>query len=150
VVTAARELRADNKLDPKVAIEATLYLPTGSFAEEDLAAIGSLAKLKVEQRGGRLTEHKGLIRSTPEFDLQLHAEAPPAAGQNGAGSGEARARILKEIESLERLIENSNRQLSDEVFLSKAPEKVVAALRGKLAGYEEQLAKTKKLLEGLD
>ena len=149
VVTAARELRADNKLDPKAAIEATLYLHTGHFAEADLAAIGSLAKLKLEKRSGKLAEHKGLIRSTPEFDLQLHTVAPPAAAQNGAGSSEARARILKEIESLERLIENSNRQLNDEVFLSKAPEKVVAALRGKLAGYEEQLAKNRKLLEGL-
>jgi len=149
VVTAARELRADNKLDPKAAIEATLYLQSGNFAEADLAAIGSLAKLKLEQLSGKLAEHKGLIRSSPEFDLQLHAAAPLTAGQNGAGSSEARARILKEIESLERLIENSNRQLSDEVFLSKAPEKVVAALRGKLAGYEEQLAKHKKLLEGL-
>jgi valyl-tRNA synthetase len=90
-----------------------------------------------------------LIRSTAEFDLQLHA-APPPAAQNGSASGDARARIMKEIESYERLIENSNRQLSDETFLSRAPEKVVAALRAKLADYEEQLAKNKKLLEGLN
>ena len=58
-------------------------------------------------------------------------------------------RISKEIESLERLIENSKRQLGDETFVSKAPEKVVATLRAKLADYEEQLAKNKKLLENL-
>jgi len=149
VVTAARELRADNKLDPKATIDATLYLHAGQFAETDLAGIGSLAKLKLEQRVGKLTEHKGLIRSTAEFDLQLQAAAPVAGTQNGAGSGEARARIVKEIESLERLIENSNRQLSDETFLSKAPEKVVATLRAKLADYQEQLAKNRKLLQGL-
>jgi valyl-tRNA synthetase len=51
---------------------------------------------------------------------------------------------------LDRLIENSNRQLSDETFLSKAPEKVVATLRAKLADYREQLAKNRKLLENLD
>ena len=79
----------------------------------------------------------------------MHA-APPPATQNGSASGDARARIVKEIESYERLIENSNRQLSDETFLSRAPEKVVAALRAKLADYEEQLAKNKKLLEGLN
>jgi hypothetical protein len=33
--------------------------------------------------------------------------------------------------------------------LSRAPEKVVAALRAKLADYQEQLAKNKKLLENL-
>jgi valyl-tRNA synthetase len=149
VVKAARELRADNKLDPKATIDATLYLHAGQFAEMDLGAIATLVKLKLEQRSGSLTEHKGLIRSTPNFDLQLHAE-PPATRQNGTLGGDARVRILKEIESLERLIESSNRQLNDETFLSKAPEKVVASIRSKLADYEEQLAKNKKLLENLD
>jgi valyl-tRNA synthetase len=150
VVTAVRELRADNKLDPKVTIDATLYLHTDQFAEADLAAISTLTKLKLSQQTGKLAEHKGLIRSTPEFDLQLHAEPPAATSQNGAPGGDARARILKEVESFERLIENSNRQLSDETFLSKAPEKVVATLRAKLADYQEQLAKNKTLLENLD
>jgi valyl-tRNA synthetase len=149
VVKAARELKADNKLDTKATIEATLYLHAAQFAETDLTAIGSLAKLKLEQRSGKVDEHKGLIRSTPDFDLQLHATPPPAA-QNGSVSGDARARILKEMESYERLIENSNRQLNDETFLSKAPEKVVAAVRAKLADYEEQLAKSRKLLESLN
>jgi len=149
VVKAARELRADNKLDPKATIKATLHLHTAEFAETDLAVIGTLTKLGLEQRTGKIGEHQGLIRSTAEFDLQLHA-APPPAAQNGSASGDARARILKEIESYERLIENSNRQLSDETFLSRAPEKVVTALRAKRADYEEQLAKNKKLLENLD
>ena len=96
VVTAVRELRADNKLDPKATIDATLYLHAEQFAEADLAAIGTLTKLKLSQQTGKLTEHKGLIRSTPEFDLQLHAEPPAAASQNGAPGGDARARILKE------------------------------------------------------
>jgi valyl-tRNA synthetase len=149
VVTAARELRADNKLNPKATIDATLYLQGVQFAEADLAAIGTLAKLNLRQQLDKLNEHKGLIRSAPEFDLQLHAEAPPANAQNGVPSSDARARVLKEIESYERLIENSNRQLNDEIFLSKAPEKVVATLRAKLADYQEQLAKNKKLLENL-
>jgi valyl-tRNA synthetase len=148
VVRAARELRADSKVDPKTTVEATLYLHARGFAETDLAAIGSLARLKLEQRTGKLTEHEGLIRSSTEFDLQLHPS--PAAARNGAGSQEARARILREIDLLERVIANSIRQLSDETFLSRAPEKVVSGLRAKLADYREQLAKNKRLLEGLD
>ena len=35
----------------------------------------------------------------------------------------------------------AKRQLSDEVFLSKAPQKVVDTIRAKLADYETQLAK---------
>ncbi len=150
VVTAARELRADNKLDPKATIDATLYLHAEQFAEADLAAIGTLTKLKLSQQTGKLTEHKGLIRSTPDLIFNSMPNLPHQAPQNGAPSGDARARILKEMESFERLIENSNRQLNDETFLSKAPEKVVATLRAKLADYQDQLAKNKKLLENLD
>jgi valyl-tRNA synthetase len=147
IVTSARELRADNKLDPKSILPAILHVRDFHFAEEDLAAIATLAKLKLEQRSGVLVEQKGLIRSTPEFDLQILAAS---AAQNGASTPEARARILKEISKLERAIENSKRQLNDPTFLSKAPEKVVAGLRGKLADYETQLANNRKLLEGFE
>jgi valyl-tRNA synthetase len=147
IVTSARELRADNKLDPKFILPATLYLDGFQFAEQDLNVIASLAKLKIEQRSGPLVERQGLIRSTPEFELQILA-AP--ATQNGALTPEARARTAKEIASLERAIENSKRQLSDATFLSKAPPNVVASLRGKVADYETQLTKNRKLLEGLE
>jgi valyl-tRNA synthetase len=124
-----------------------LYVRGFQFAEQDLTAIAALGKLKIEQRSGRLIEQRGLIRSTPDFELQIFA-AP--ATQNGASTAEARARIEKEVAKLERAIENSRRQLSDSTFLSKAPENVVASLRGKLADYENQLAKNRKLLEGLE
>ncbi len=84
------------------------------------------------------------MRSTPDFDLQIHVLA---ATQNGASTPEARARILKEIARLERAVENSKRQLEDPVFLSKAPEHVIGSLRSKLAGYENQLEHNRKLLE---
>jgi valyl-tRNA synthetase len=147
VVTSARELRADHKLDPKSSVAATLYLKTGSFEERDLAAIGSLARIGLKQCTGAVPDHTGLIRSTPEFDLQLHTAA--AAPQNGTSDSESRARILKEIAALERNIANSQRQLDDSVFLSRAPEKVVLNLRAKLVEYQQQLAKNRKLLEGL-
>jgi valyl-tRNA synthetase len=148
VVTSARELRADHKLDPKAILDATLYLHEGVFAAEDLAAISSLAKINIKQQTGGISEHKGLIRSSPDFDLQIHAA--PAAAQNGAGNAESRARIVKEIENLERVVANSERQLQDPTFLGKAPEKVITGLRAKLADYRDQLAKNKKLLEGLE
>ena len=150
VVTAARELRADNKLDPKATIDAALYLESVQpFASEDLAAIGALAKLNISQQAGKLIETKGLIRSAPEFDLVLHAE-PPAAKQNGNVGGDTRARLIKDNDFLQKQIDSSNRQLGDETFLSRAPEKVLISMRAKKAEYEEQLAKNKKLLENLD
>ena len=145
IVNAARELRADHKLDPKSTFTATLYLKTFTFDAEDLRIIAALTKLDITNSSGSLDETRGLIRSTPEFDLQIHA---PEAVQNGAATPEARARISKEIAILEKNIENSKRQLSDPTFLSRAPENVIANLRTKLGGYEAQLEKNRNLLEG--
>jgi valyl-tRNA synthetase len=72
-----------------------------------------------------------VIRSTVEFDLVL--DIPKTA--------EDPARKQKDREQLEKLIANSKRQLSDEVFLSKAPAKVVDSIRAKLADYQAQRAK---------
>jgi valyl-tRNA synthetase len=134
VVTAARELRADHKLDPKQVFPATLK---ANIRPEDLSAIASLARLKFEQTG-----EGGFSRSTGDFELRIHA------AKNGSSTPEARARILKEIARLEEVIASSKRQLSDPVFLSRAPEKVVNTLRAKLAGYQAQLQKNKDLLAG--
>ncbi|MBV9295580.1 MAG: valine--tRNA ligase, partial [Acidobacteriaceae bacterium] len=143
IVNAARELRADNKLDPKFTFEATLNAKGVAFKEEDLGVIGALAKLNLTM--GDVHGLQGLIRSTPDFDLAIHTTD---AGQNGASSPESRARILKEIAVLERNIENSKRQLSDPTFLERAPANVVANLRLKLEDYQIQLQKNKNLLEG--
>jgi valyl-tRNA synthetase len=145
IVTAARELRADHKIEPKTILDSTVYLRDAVLDDADLAPAGTLAKLRIEQRSGAISDRGGLIRSTPDFDLQLHSSG--AAAQNGAPSAESRARARREITGLEKTIQNSKRQLADPTFLSKAPEKIVANLRAKVAEYEEQLAAHKRLLD---
>jgi valyl-tRNA synthetase len=94
VVTAARELRADHKLDPKAILPATLCLRGASFSGQDLAAIAAIARLEVQQQPGALQDHKGIVRTSADFDLQIHTAA---AAQNGSLSPEARARIAKDV-----------------------------------------------------
>ena len=144
IVTAARELRADNKLDPKLVYDASLQCHGVALAPLETPVLEALTKLRIQSR----SHDSGLLRSTPEFDLRIHAQ--PAEASNGAGGSDSRARIEKEIQNLEKVIESSNRQLSDETFLGKAPAKVVETVRAKLSDYQAQLAKNKKLLEGLD
>jgi len=145
IVTAARELRADNKLDPKTVYPATLQIRNGNIRPEDLSVIANVARLDLKV-GDHDAEARGLLRSAAAFDLRIDAQPPSS---NGVVSGDSRARLEKEIANYERLIANSHRQLSDEHFVGKAPEKVVATLRTKLADYEAQLAKSRSLLEGL-
>jgi valyl-tRNA synthetase len=140
IVTAARELRADHKLDPKAIIEASLFLRQSLFTEADLAVIAAIAKLVLVQSPGVVENKQGLIRSTPDFDLQLHIEI-------AAAPKESKDRVLKEIEKLNANIANAERQLADPVFLSKAPEKIINSIQAKLAEYRAQLAKNQKLLE---
>jgi valyl-tRNA synthetase len=87
------------------------------------------------------------MRSTPEYDLVLHVSA---AARNGAGTADARARILREIARLEKAIESSERQLGDATFLARAPQAVIEQLRAKLASYQQQLKKNRELLDNLD
>jgi valyl-tRNA synthetase len=136
VITAAREIRADHKLDPKTTYPATLYSKGTPLTEDSRAVTATLVKLKFTQGEG------GITRSAPGFDLQIHADV----SKNGAGSPENQQRIQKEIAKLETNIANSHRQLNDPTFLERAPAKVVESIRAKLAEYEAQL---KKLRESL-
>ncbi|HWB99291.1 MAG TPA: valine--tRNA ligase, partial [Bryobacteraceae bacterium] len=71
IVTLARALRADMKLDPKQQLEGTLY-SQGSAVEiagRHAAAIERLANVKLALRSEAAPESAGAMRSTTEFDL---------------------------------------------------------------------------------
>jgi valyl-tRNA synthetase len=155
IVTMARTLRAENKLDPKQRLAGTLFSANDTLLEivrRHGEAIQKLANVGLTLEGGHFgggtasgagfgdgtgagDEPGGLsaVRSTAEFDLMVRV---PKSQEEAQGK-----RIAKEREQLEKNIANSKRQLSDEVFLGKAPQKVVDSIRAKLADYETQLAK---------
>jgi valyl-tRNA synthetase len=132
VVTMARTLRTEARLDPKQQLAGTLYGRTASLAiaQRHAEAIHKIARVTLEFKS-ETAPKAGAIRSTPEFDLVL--DVPE--------SKEDPVRKQKEREQLEKNIANSRRQLADEVFLSKAPPKVIDSIRAKLVDYEAQLAK---------
>jgi valyl-tRNA synthetase len=142
IVTAARELKSDLKVDKKTILEGTLVLRVKAVAvgESLLAAIEKMAGLKLTVRNGTAAEPGGVVRSGAEFDLTLKA---PEVSQGGeAQSG----RLRKENEQLDKVIANSERQLADEKFTGRAPAHVIETLRTKLAEYKAQLAKNKEAL----
>jgi len=143
IITAARNLRADMKTDPKQQLDGLLYArgPAFEIARGQLEAIQKLANVRLAVESGAAPKIEGAARSTAEFDLALRVPAAQREAQ--------RTRIEKEIGQLEKLIANSRRQLTDETFLARAPEKVVQGIRDKLAEYEAQLAKSRTTLEGL-
>ena len=132
IVTMARTLRTENKLDPKQQFAGALYCRTASLAiaQRQAEAIQKIARVKLEFKS-EPSPKAAAIRSTPEFDLVLdipQAQADPE-------------RQRKECEQLKKNIANSKRQLTDDVFLSKAPPHIIESIRAKLADYEAQLNK---------
>jgi valyl-tRNA synthetase len=134
IVTMARTLRAESKLDPKQQLQGALYCRTSALdvARKHEDAISRLANVKLEFKA-EATPKAAAIRSTAQFDLVLELPQAQLDAQ--------RKRMEKEREQLAKNIANSRRQLEDQTFLSKAPAQVVESIRRKLADYEEQLRK---------
>jgi valyl-tRNA synthetase len=134
IVTLARTLRTESKLDPKQQLQGTLYSRSKALetVRRHAAAIQKLANVKLEFKA-EAAPASSTMRSTPQFDLVLQV---PQAQEDAR-----RKRLQKEREQLVKNIENSTRQLSDQAFLSKAPPQVVEMIRRKLADYEVQLSK---------
>ncbi|MDQ6701462.1 MAG: valine--tRNA ligase [Acidobacteriota bacterium] len=132
IVSVARNLRTEQKLDPKLAVHGTLYSrgPALRIAESQAAAIQKLANLTLSCQEGSAASAMG---STAEFDLVLELPEAQLEAQ--------RKRVAKEREQLEKNIANSERQLADETFLGRAPAKVVESIRQKLGEYQAQLAR---------
>ena len=123
IVTRIRQDRAANKIDKSQKLNATLRANGQELArvQQNLPAIERLANVT-------LTVEQG-APAPVKLDIPLDRE-----------------RIAKEIEQLEKVIANSDRQLSNEEFVKKAPEKVIADIRRKKTEYEAQLAKNRAAL----
>ncbi len=131
IVTMARTLRTEAKLDPKMQLEGALYSRTDALemARRHSDAIQKLANVKLEFLS-EAAPKSSAMRSTAQFDLVLHLPKQQEEAQ--------RKRVDKEKEQLDKNIANLERQLNDPAFVERAPAHVVEGMRKKLADYKEQ------------
>ena len=132
VVASLRNLRADLSLDPKLPLEGLI---SGADVSQHYAVIRKLAKVNL-QLGE--TPKTGAVKSMSGFTVSIDVPHTQMEAQ--------RKRLEKERDQLTKNIANSDRQLSDEVFLGKAPAKVVDSIRAKRAEYAAQLEKVQESL----
>ncbi|MDR3699999.1 MAG: valine--tRNA ligase [Candidatus Sulfopaludibacter sp.] len=134
IVTMARTLRTEAKLDPKQQLEGTLYSRNDALemARRHATAIQKLAGVTLEFKAEGAPK-AAAMRSTAQFDLVLQVPKTQEDAQ--------RKRMAKEREQLVKNIANSERQLGDETFLGRAPDRVVESIRKKLEEYKAQLRK---------
>jgi valyl-tRNA synthetase len=140
MVTAARKLKADNGVDDKLELAGVLYCRNGA-SEVELPVLERLGRVKLDVRRGAAPVLTGSVRSTAHFDLALQL---PEVDRDAL-----RQRLLKENDKLQKNVDNTDRQLASEKFLSNAPPHIIEELRTKRAEYLAQIRKNRDTLDGL-
>jgi valyl-tRNA synthetase len=144
IITAARNIRSEMKIDQKRKIPADFSSSDSAIRKlaeqnaEPLARLATLSALNISSN--RLDGAGAAVRSTSQFDLRI-------AYGDAIDKDVETARLRKEIERLAKDIESKKGRLGDETFLSKAPAKIVEDLKTTLAGREIE---HQKLLDRLN
>jgi valyl-tRNA synthetase len=141
IITAVRNIRAEMKLDPKKKVAAELSVTKRSARtsiesnHDGIVRLGMLTGLEISDK--RLAQTGGALRSTAKFDLRIeYAQTVDVVAES--------AKINKELEGLRKAIGSKEKQLGDETFRSRAPEKIIRALEATLT---EQRIEMQKLAE---
>jgi len=125
LIVNVRNVRAELKVEPKVKVAIKVFAPEPAIramVEQNHAAVERLANVeKLSFVDASLDKQAG-ARSTARFDVHVIYERKIDAAAE-------RERLIKERDKLEKEFGNNQRQLSNQQFLSKAPEKVVDGLR---------------------
>ncbi|HEV2182246.1 MAG TPA: hypothetical protein VGR39_01080, partial [Candidatus Acidoferrales bacterium] len=144
IVVAARNMRAEIKLDTKKKVAADFASQDSEVrnrAAENLDVIlrlGNLSALKIEP--GKLKSGEGAVRSTSQFDLRIQFEGEPVDAKAET------AKLKKEKERLEKDIASKKQRLADDTFRSRAPAEIVRGLDATLA---ERQIEYQKIVERL-
>ncbi|MGA8982274.1 MAG: valine--tRNA ligase [Candidatus Acidiferrales bacterium] len=148
IVVAARNIRAEMKVDPKKKVAAD-FSATSPYIRQRLVEqnldpilrLANLSSLRISSH--RLDPEGAAIRSTANYDLRI------AYGDAVDKDAEI-ARLRKKIERLAKDIESKKARLADETFLSKAPAKIAEDLKATLAGREIEYQKLLERLKQLE
>src|SRR5258708_1825833 len=145
LIIGVRNLRAELKVEPKVKvpIEVFAHEPViRKMIEQNHGAVERLGNVeKIAFVESSLANRPG-ARGTARFDVHLIYERKIDVGAECD-------RLKKEMEKIEKELTNNRKQLGNEQFLAKAPEKVVEGLRRRGQELVVLQEKTKSKLKKL-
>jgi valyl-tRNA synthetase len=146
LIVNVRNVRAELRVEPKVKVPIEVFAHEHgirAMIEQNRGAVERLANVeKITFVDGSLARHAG-ARSTARFDIHVVYERKIDVAAE-------RERLKKDLEKLEKEFANNQRQLSNEQFLAKAPEKVVEGLRRRAHELTGLLDKIKRQLDELN
>jgi valyl-tRNA synthetase len=147
LIVNVRNVRAELKVEPKVRVPIEVFAHEPgirAMIEQNRVAVERLANVEnIAFVDASLARHAG-ARSTARFDVHVIYEKKIDVAAE-------RERLTKELEKIEKEFANNQRQLSNEQFLAKAPEKVVEGLRRRaqeLTGLREKIKRQLDELNG--
>jgi valyl-tRNA synthetase len=147
VIKTVRAIRADMKLDPKKRVSAEFASGDPQARDavaqnlEGILRLAVLTELRISD--ARLSESGGAVRSASWFDVRIaYTETVDVTKEC--------TRLKKEQERLTKNIASKERQLGDETFRSRAPEKIIQGLEATLAEQRIELSKTAERLSQLN
>ncbi len=150
LIGAAREARAELKMDPRKKVPAAISAGDARVAkmfeenQDALLRLANLSELRIETSAGAgaeghgagraRTEARGVVRSTAHFDLRIEYAAD-------FDKGAELKRLQKETDRLEKDVQSKKARLGDKTFMDRAPEQVRKQVEATLAEREAELAK---------
>jgi len=147
VVKSVRAIRADMKLDPKKRIAAEFSSETTHIRETIAANLDGIVRLalltELTITDAKLAQASGGLRSTSLFDVRVpYIETIDVAAEL--------MRLKKEHERLTKDIASKERQLADDTFRSRAPEKIISGLQGTLQERQIEIQKVAARIRELE
>jgi len=143
LIVNVRNVRAELKVEPKIKVPIEVSAHEAGIRvmiEQNRAAVERLANVeRIVFVTGALAKQAG-ARSTARFDVHVVYERKIDVAAE-------RERLTKELDKTEKEFANNQKQLGNQQFLAKAPEKVVEGLRRR---EKELLSLREKLKNQLD
>ena len=146
LIVNVRNVRAELKVEPKVKVPIEVSAHEAgirAMIEQNRAAVERLANVeRIAFVTGALAKQAG-ARSTARFDVHVVYERKIDVASE-------RERLNKELDKTEKEFANNQKQLGNQQFLAKAPEKVVEGLRRRGQELVVLQEKTKSQLKELN
>jgi valyl-tRNA synthetase len=145
LIVNVRNLRAELKVEAKAKVPAEIFAPETAIRALIKQNGGSIERLasveKITFVDDSLAKHGG-SRSTARFDIRIIYERKIDLAAECE-------RLRKELEKMDKEFANNQRQLGNEQFLAKAPQKVVEGLRNRREELAVLIEKSNIKLEEL-
>jgi valyl-tRNA synthetase len=156
VIVALRTIRSDMKLDPKQKVAAQLFVWDGltrdaiKRSHDAIVRLAALSELTVSEEP--LLQTGGMMSSGAQFEAKVaYPPAPPTNLRAAAVSTDSvRMRLRKEIDGLQKAIATKEKQLGDETFCRRAPEKIISGMQATLDEQRVELRKSQERLSQLE